>query len=105
MSAFGEPNNLDDDRVLRRLWGKTTAEVTVFHPALYYAPNALRDQEHPHAGGDHRYKQQLTMKHMWCTSRDVEKPTNHNITIKPACRQFFASINEIHACLYSIWCL
>ena len=48
MSAFGEPNNLDDDRVLRRLWGKTTAEVTVFHPALYYAPNALRDQEHPH---------------------------------------------------------
>lgn len=36
MSAFDEPNNLDDHRVLRRLWGKTTDEPAVFHPALYH---------------------------------------------------------------------
>lgn len=36
MSAIGEHNNLDDHRALRRLWGKTTDEPGVFHPALYH---------------------------------------------------------------------
>lgn len=36
MSAFGEANDLDEHGVLRRLWGKTPDEATVFHPALLY---------------------------------------------------------------------